>query len=112
MSVLTIFYGIIVVFGAYLIISPMNMKKSGKIGSLIITEEETAKCKDKQGFIDFIYWKEMVLGIVFMIVGVIEILNDGIWGVKAVSIVGMLIFLATFLWFQNNLTTARGKFFK
>ena len=111
MSVMTIFYGIFVLFGVYLIISPLYMKKSGEIGATIITEEEVKKCKDKQGFIAFIYWKEMILGVVFIIVGLSGVLNELMWEVKVVSVLGMVALLAAFFWFQNNLSTARKKFF-
>lgn len=111
MDIMTIFYGIIVIFGGYMVVSAFGMRKKGEINKTIINQEELVNCKDKQGFIDFIYWKEAVLGGVFCAMGILGILNNIVFEAKVVSMIELVIFLGSFLWFQNELGKARKKFF-
>lgn len=110
MDVMLIFDVVIVIFGVYMIAAALMMKKNGVISSVVITPEEIAKCKDKQGFIAFMYWKEALFGGLMALVGVLGIINDTVVSLGAFNVVEMLVFLAAFLWFQNELRKARGMY--
>ena len=62
MKVMLVFDAVILLFGIYMVISSLQMKKSGRINAMVIAEEEMKKCKDTAGFIAFIYWREAVFG--------------------------------------------------
>lgn len=110
MDVMLIFDIVILIFGAYMVFSALRMKKTGVISSAVITPEEIAKCKDKQGFIAFMYWKEALFGGLVAIVGGLGIVNDVVVSLGAFNVVEMLVFLAAFFWFQNELRRAREKY--
>lgn len=110
MDVMTIFDAVITIFGLYMIGAAVKMKKTGEISSAVITAEEIRKCKDKKGFIAFIYWKEAVFGALIVLVGILGIINDQVVSLGAFNIVEMLVFLAAFLWFQSQLRKARERF--
>lgn len=110
MEVMLIFYVIMMGFGVYMIGAALKMKKTGEISSVVITEEEIAKCKNKQGFIEFIYWKEALFGIMIILVGALGIINDKVISLGVFNIVELVVFLAAFLWFQNSLCKAREQF--
>lgn len=110
MNIIKIFDIIILVFGAYMILSALKMKKSGKISSTVITSEEIAGCKDKEGFIAFMYWKEALFGGVIVLVGLLGLINDLVVSLGNFNILEMLIFLGAFLWFQLQLRKAREKY--
>lgn len=110
MEVMLIFYVVMMGFGVYMIAAALKMKKTGEISAVVITEEEIAKCKNKQGFIEFIYWKEAVFGGMIVIVGALGIINDKVISLGIFNIVELVVFLAAFLWFQNSLGKARDKF--
>ena len=57
MKVMLVFDAVILLFGIYMVISSLQMKKSGRINAMVIAEEEMKKCKDTAGFIAFIYWR-------------------------------------------------------
>ena len=97
MDVMLVFDAVVALFGAYMIGSALHMKKSGRINSMVLAQEELKKVKDTKGFIDFLYWREMLFGALVLIVGVLGVLNE-------------TIFLAAFIWFQNSLAKAREKF--
>ena len=58
MKVMVVFDAVILLFGIYMVVSSLQMKKSGRINAMVIAEEEMKKCKDTAGFIAFIYWRE------------------------------------------------------
>ena len=105
-----IFYVVMMGFGVYMIAAALKMKKTGEISSAVITEEELAKCKNKTGFIEFIYWKEAVLGAMIILVAILGIINDKVVSLGIFNIVELVVFLAVFIWFQNALRKAREQF--
>lgn len=111
MDIMTVFNAVIVLFGVYMVISSLYMKKSGKISSTVIAAEEIKACRNKEEFISYIYWKEALFGGIMIIVGILGLVNDLIVSLGVVNIVEMIVFLFAFFWFQNEMKKAREKFF-
>lgn len=76
MDVMLVFDAVVTLFGAYMIGSALHMKKSGRINSMVLAQEELKKVKDTKGFIEFLYWREMLFGALVLIVGVLGVLNE------------------------------------
>ena len=110
MDVMLVFNVVVALFGAYMIWSALQMKKSGKINSMVLAQEELKKVKDTKGFIEFLYWREMLFGALVLIVGVLGVLNETVMPIGKASILEVIIFLAAFIWLQNSLAKAREKF--
>lgn len=110
MEVMLIFYVVMMGFGVYMIGAAFKMKKTGEISSAVITEEEIAKCKNKQEFIEFVYWKEAIFGVMIILVGTLGIINDKVVSLGIFNIVELVVFLGAFVWFQNSLRKAREQF--
>ena len=68
-----VFDAVVALFGAYMIGSALHMKKSGRINSMVLAQEELKKVKDTKGFIEFLYWREMLFGALVLIVGVLGV---------------------------------------
>ena len=110
MDVMTIFDVVITIFGLYMIGAGLKMNKTGEISSAVITAEEIKRCRDKKGFIAFIYWKEAAFGAMIVLVGVLGFINDQIVPLGAFTFVEMSVFRGAFFWFQNQLKKARELF--
>lgn len=110
MNVMIIFNVVILGFGIYMIAAALKMKKTGEISSAVITEEEIAKCKDKQGFVEFMYWREAAFGVMVALVGALGLLDDLVVSLGVINIIVMVVFLIGFFWFQTGLRKAREKF--
>lgn len=111
MDVMLVFNVVVALFGAYMIWSALQMKKSGKINSMVLAQEELKKVKDTKGFIEFLYWREMLFGALVLIVGVLGVLNETVMPIGKASILEVIIFLAAFIWFQNSLAKSERKVF-
>lgn len=110
MDVMFLFDIVIMLLGIYMIFAAFKMRKTGEISPVIITPEEIARCRNKSGFIAFMYWKEAVFGGVLAAVGVLGVVNDKVIALNAYNVIELLLFLAAFLWFQEELRKARAKF--
>ena len=100
MDVMLVFDAVVALFGAYMIGSALHMKKSGRINSMVLAQEELKKVKDTKGFIEFLYWREMLFGALVLIVGVLGVLNETVMPIGKASILEVIIFLAAFIWFR------------
>lgn len=110
MNVMIIFDVVIAIFGVYMAVSSLLMKKNGKIDTMVLAKEELPKVRDVKGFIAFIYWRELAFGIMVAAVGVLGILNETVISIGKLVVVEVILFLAAFIWFQNSLAKARQKF--
>ena len=97
MDVMLVFDAVVALFGAYMIGSALHMKKSGRINSMVLAQEELKKVKDTKGFIEFLYWREMLFGALVLIVGVLGVLNETVMPIGKASILEVIIFLAAFM---------------
>lgn len=111
MNVMLILDVIIIFLGVYMLLQAFGMKKKGEISPVIITQEEIVKCKDKDGFIQYMYVKEAIFGAVIILTGALGLLNEQVIKIGALKYVSGILFLLAFFWFQGSLRSARGKFF-
>lgn len=101
---------VIAIMGVYLIFAGWKMKKTNEISVLLIAEEERKKCKNKERFIQDIYWKEMAFGVVMTIVAVLGFINEFVTKLGKFNYIELAVFLLVFIWFQHELVAARGKY--
>lgn len=111
MNVMIIFGGALVLVGIYLIIQAVKMKKTNELaGNIVLSEEDVMKCKDKKGFISYIYGREVVTGIAVIIIGIALIIKEVVT-ISAIITDGVIIVaLIIILLFFNSLKEARNKF--
>ena len=65
MNYFIIIDAVTLILGIYIIFVSLRMKKSGKIESTFVAEDEMKKIKDTAGYIAYIYPKSLVFGIVY-----------------------------------------------
>lgn len=104
---------VIAAFGLYLVIVGFQMKRSGRINSLVIAEQEQKKCKDTKAYIKGVVPYMYFFGLVSLIAGVIGILGD----VKVIncgriwSFVELALFLGALVLFTHGLRKQKDTFF-
>lgn len=87
------------------------MRKSNDIkGNPILAEEDVLKCKDKKGFISYIYSREVAAGVAVMIIGVALILKELIEGMHAIANAVIIPALLVIMFFLYALGEAKKKF--
>lgn len=112
MEFIVIFDLLIGGFGVYLVYIAFHMKKTGEISTIIVNKEDIAKCRDSAGFIDFIFKKAVIFGIVAFIFGILGFINDSIYSMGPfVNWIGIAVFLGMWFWFTSGLRKARSQFF-
>ena len=113
LNMVVIFDVVILAFGLYMLFSGNKMKKTGKISTLIVNENEINRIFDKNGFIDAIYGKMMVFAGIMSVYGVLMLVDDtGIASVPYLGMAGIFVFIVAMVWFFHELRTIKGKFVK
>lgn len=111
MNVMIIFGGALVLVGIYLIIQAVKMKKTNELaGNIVLTEEDVLKCKDKKGFIEYIYGREVVTGATVIAIGIALIVKELLPALSVIANGVILIALVIILLFFNSLKDARNRF--
>lgn len=109
--ILAVFDAVILGFGIYLVIAGSKMKKTKEIGTLILAEEEIKGCMYKEQIAAYFCWREAVMGLVFILFGVLRLLNKFVLKANGVlDICLMVLLLATVFWFFKSIQTARSVF--
>lgn len=107
MNIMPVIDVVITVFGLYMVISALKMKRSGALNALIVTKEEADACKNPEAFITFIYWKEALFGGILALVGILGLVNELLVSLGYFKYVELVLFLAVFAWFWWQLQKAR-----
>lgn len=116
-NIMLIFDIIIAGVGVYLLYSYIIMKKDREIPSAFVAEEQIRKCKDKDGFINYMLPRTLIFAIGSMASGILCFLADlkvlplskhagSIFGVTM-----LLVFLTIWLIFSSSMKNARVKYF-
>ena len=111
MNVMILFGAAIFFIGIYLIVQAVKMNNSKElIGNPILADEDARKCKDKNGFITYIYGREVAAGIAVMILGAALIIREIVVEAVVIANIVIVITLLVVLFFLYTLGEARKKF--
>ena len=111
MDVMMIFDVVMIGIGIYMISAGLTMRKENVISQILLAEEELIKCKDTEGFITYIYWREVVMGMALILYGIIGLLDKFIFKMGGIlDYVPIILLLIVFFWFYSGLQTARKRF--
>lgn len=113
MDIMIIFDAVMIFLGIYMIVAALNMKKKNEIGTVILAEEEAVRCKDKEGFIAYIYWREAVVGGALILYGAAGLLDKYIFKIGGLlNYIPAVLLLAAFFLFYKGMQSARALFLK
>lgn len=109
--IMAVFDLVILGFGIYLLFSGTRMRRTKEPGTLIFTEDEIKRCNDKEALAIYFWWREVLMGSVFVIFGMIRLLDKYIFKVGGMLDISlMVILLITAGWFFYSMQTARARF--
>ena len=113
MRYMTIFNVILAVLGIYLSYAAVQMKRTGQICAILLSDEERNSCTDAQGFIDGIYRQTLLFGMIMLLFGVADGINGviGFFG-RTFSIIVSVVFLISCLWFFSVTRRVKEKFIR
>lgn len=104
---------VVIVLGICCLISAIRMKKTGKISSLIATEEELKKCKRKKELIDELYMPFCGMGLICVFFGVFSIVDQCFLEFPVVfKLFTTLIFICSCATMVSRQRKAREKYLK
>lgn len=103
---------ICILSGAYLAYTAINMKSKGEIAANVVLNKSTdeSAIKDKEGFINYLYGKLLIIGIVIILSGVIDIVNFYMGGDSIVEVITFVVFAAALVAYGVVARSALKKF--
>lgn len=104
---------VVIVLGICCLVSSIRMKKTGKISSLIATEEELKKCKRKNDLIEELYMPFCGMGIICIFFGIFSIVDQCFFEFPVViKLFTTLIFVCSCATMVSRQRKAREKYLK
>ncbi|MDE6951809.1 MAG: hypothetical protein K2P64_12980 [Lachnospiraceae bacterium] len=102
---------IIMLGGVYLIYASVQMKRTGEISSAIVGKGyDPKKAKDPKGFIEYMYLKSILMGVLVIASGVSNYLNDKYWNIPSFSLIVCGIFFALIVVYGKITVDAQKKY--
>lgn len=99
--------------GLYCLYSAYKMKTKGDISSTILFSNtaDAVKCKDKAGYIAYIFPKMALFGAVTTIYGITGLVNSYVMNLGLGQLIVMAVFFVVLIWFAVETKRAYRKFF-
>lgn len=102
---------LIILSGAYLVYSSVQMKRTGEVSSLIVGKGyDPKKAKDLKGYIEYMYLKSIIMGVVVMAGGGMNYLNDSYWNIPNFNLITCGVFLAIIVIYGKITIDAQKKY--
>lgn len=111
------FYGVfdflIILCGLYLLYAAFMMKKNQEIIANVLLGKNTdvKKIKDKEGFIQYMYPKLTVLGLITTVAGIINVISSFTNSSNIAVTMGSFVFVIALIVYGVCVRTAQKKFF-
>lgn len=99
--------------GIYCLYAAVMLKTKGVINKTILLGKDTdpRKCKDKQGYINCVFPKTLVLGIVCTLYAVVDLVNTFVVKIPIFWYIMLAAFLVVLIWFGAATSKASKKYF-
>ncbi|MCM1175647.1 MAG: hypothetical protein NC341_11430 [Blautia sp.] len=103
-----------IIGGGYLVYTGIVMKTKGKIVNNVVMNKgaDESALRDKEGFINYLYLKLIIIGAVIMLAGVANIVNDITAQSSIIAAVSSCAFAAAIVVYAVFINKALKKFLK
>ncbi len=102
--------GAAALYGLYVLLSAIKMKAKEEVSSFLASPEEMFKCKDKKGFIAMVANRMIVFGVVTLLYGVCNMINEYRFHNTMFGIASLGVFLLSCGLFIGLLRKAREQY--
>lgn len=112
MGSMNIFDLLIIGSGIYLIYTAVNMKRTGKIagGVMLSKDVDVNKIRDKKGYINYMYGKVILLGILTCVAGALGLISEKMNGPVYLPLIGVVCYLVILVLFAIAANKAKKMF--
>lgn len=111
-SFMSLFDMIILFYGAYMIYSGYQMRKTHEPSKLIITQSDLIGARDPKGFCEAMFKPFVIFGMLAILYGIVGFLNDRFVEDPMVNLAAIGLFLILCFWFMRELNKNKTKYLK
>lgn len=103
---------LIILSGAYLIYMAIQMKRTGEVtnNAMIGKNVDVKKAKDPKGYIEYMYPRAIIVGILIVISGILDYLNETYWAIPYFPVGVCIVFLIVIIIYGKISMDAQKKY--
>lgn len=102
---------VITIVGCYLLVNAVQMKKTERISTIIVPEQEAVKCKDKKEYIRFVFPRMVIFSVITIITGITGVIDSKVYPIPYWNWLEMVIVVVVIGYLIVSLRNARIRFF-
>lgn len=109
-NAISIIQVLIIVYGAYSLVTAGKMKRDREISQWLLSANELTRVRDRDGFCDAMTLPTMVFGIGCIIYGLIALVNTYYIDNQILHFIMLVLFLVCIVWYVSSLRKAKKNF--
>ncbi|MBQ9023244.1 MAG: hypothetical protein IJ108_04930 [Eubacterium sp.] len=109
-SVISLIRFLIIIYGAYSLVTVGRMKRNGEISQWLLSASELPRVRDKEGFCEMMSRPTFVFGLSCIGFGLISLVNSHYIGNEVLHFVLLAAFFVCIVWYVSALRRAKKRF--
>ncbi len=106
-SVISVIHVLIIVYGAYSLVSAGKMRRDREISQWLLSANELGRVRDRDGFCNAMTPPTMVFGLACIIYGLLALANTYYLNNEILHFILLVIFLVCIVWYVSSLRKAK-----
>ncbi len=101
---------VIIIAGAYFLYLAIRMQVTKKVSNFVVPQEELNKCKDMEGFAEFLAAKQIIFAVVMMLAGILMLVNEAFIELGAAYYAVVAAMALNIILYYVHLTNGRNEY--
>lgn len=106
-NVISLIHVLLIIYGAYSLVSAGKMKRDRQISQWLLSANELPRVRDTEGFCDTMTPPTLVFGLSCILYGLIALLNTYYLSNEVLHFILLLAFLVCIIWYVTSLRKAK-----
>lgn len=106
-NVISVIHVLLIVYGAYSLVSAGKMKRDREISQWLLSANELPRVRDREGFCDAMTPPTFVFGLSCILYGLIALVNTYYMNNEILHFILLLAFLVCIIWYVTALRKAK-----
>lgn len=106
-SVISVIHVLLIVYGAYSLVSVGKMRRDREISQWLLSANELPRVHDKEGFCDTMSPPTLIFGLACIIYGLVSLLNTYYMNNEILHFILLVALLVCIIWYVTSLRKAK-----
>lgn len=107
MNVLSLIHVLLIIYGAYSLVSAGKMRRNREISQWLLSANELSRIRDTAGFCDAMSMPTFVFGAACIVYGLLSLLNTYYLSNDVLHLILLAVLLVCIIWYVRSLRNAK-----